>query len=91
MIQFNYDGNSAPDTIKPAASHIDSKGISASKQRSINVAPNKKLTCKETGSGIVCELVPKCENRMKQLTVYQARQINGCLIRAPTTFYSDIW
>ena len=31
------------------------------------------------------------ENRIKQLTVFQTRQINGCLIRAPTTFYTDIW
>ena len=31
------------------------------------------------------------EARIKKLTVFQTRQINGCLIRAPTTFYTDIW
>ena len=31
------------------------------------------------------------EARIKTLTVFQTRQINGCLIRAPTTFYTDIW
>jgi hypothetical protein len=26
-----------------------------------------------------------------QLTVYQVRQLSGCLIRVPRNFYEDIW
>ena len=26
-----------------------------------------------------------------KLSVYQARQINGCLVKAPTNFYEDCW
>ena len=26
-----------------------------------------------------------------KLSVYQARQINGCLVKTPTNFYEDCW
>jgi len=29
--------------------------------------------------------------RLTQLSVYEARQINGCLVKTPTLFYEDVW
>ena len=82
MIQFNYDESSnSVDKLKQSK---QSKGI----------PPGEHNMTKQT----CCRLEGKCVNsgvcalhRIKQLSVFQTRQINGCLIRAPTTFYTDIW
>ena len=90
MIQFNYDDTATGDQFKSTS--IPNQGERNMRRQtscnaeaeSTNPASNTNIMCKKHKYGA-------CENRIKQLTVFQARQINGCLIRAPTTFYTDIW
>ena len=85
-IQFNYDdGSSHPSSNEKSK---QSTRIAAQedhillRQQSSNRSRAKSSFTTET---------PAYEARIKQLSVFQTRQINGCLIRAPTTFYTDIW
>ena len=84
LIQFNYDESSnSVEKLK------QSKQSKSTHHGDNNMAKQSS-----------CRLEEKCVNsgpykcplhRIKQLSVFQTRQINGCLIRAQTTFYMDIW
>ena len=93
MIRFNYDDSTSGEPFKSSL-NVNQRDTSLRRKEFPNAeaerintqtnAQSKHTTCMKHKS-------ETCENRIKQLTVFQARQINGCLIRAPTTFYTDIW
>ena len=81
-IQFNYDDSSSNEKTRYSAKASSQDDHILQKQQSSYRSKGKSSFGAENTS---------YEARIKQLTVFQTRQINGCLIRAPTTFYTDIW
>ena len=85
MIQFNYDDTATGD-----------QSNSNMKANQVDHNIRRRACCNTEAESTNTALSMKhnsgtSETKIKQLTVFQARQINGCLIRAPTTFYTDIW
>ena len=83
LIQFNYDDSSINAIEKLKQSKESIRATNSDNNPHKRGCYSLEGKCINTGA---C-----AQHRIKQLSVFQTRQINGCLIRAPTAFYTDIW
>ena len=91
---MSYDGSSlkvAPDDPLNNASTYENKRSNTDSSNSDPYLQNKGDGTGAKNMNIVFPQPMSSKSHIEHLTVYEARQINGCLIRAPTTFYTDIW
>jgi len=85
-IQFNYD-----DSTSTSSSNEKTRYSTKSSSQDDHNLQKQQSSYRPKGKSSFGAENSAYEARIKQLTVFQTRQINGCLIRAPTTFYTDIW
>ena len=85
-IQFNYD-----DSSSNSPSYEKSKQSTRIASQDDHILLRQQSSNRSRAKSSFTTETPAYEARIQKLTVFQTRQINGCLIRAPTTFYTDIW